>query len=107
MTQFTSLVPSKLIPKTRRMKRRLALGIIVAVGLLTMLGTMLVSAAVTLDNHSGLEFTSGGVVYLGLEMLEHEDGVGTIWFAIPKNHDLEVGPVTPVIVLAPDVVTPN
>lgn len=60
----------------------------------------------TLDRHSGMQFTSGGVDYLGLEILEHEDGVGTIWLAIPKNHDLETGPVTPVVVLAPDVVTP-
>lgn len=63
-------------------------------------------AATTLDNHSGLEFTSGGVDYIGLEILEHEDGVGTIWLAIPKNHDLETGPVDFHIVLAPDVVTP-
>ena len=63
--------------------------------------------ATTLDNHSGLEFTSGGVDYLGLELLEHEDGVGTIWLAIPKNHDLDIGPVTPVIVLAPDTVDPT
>ena len=62
--------------------------------------------ATTLDRHSGLEFTSGAVVYLGLEILEHEDGIGTIWLAIPKNHDLDTGPVTPVVVLAPDVVTP-
>ncbi len=59
-----------------------------------------------LDRHSGLQFTSGGVDYIGLEILEHEDGVGTIWLAIPKNHDLDAGPVTPVIVLAPDVVRP-
>lgn len=59
-----------------------------------------------LDRHSGLEFTSGGVDYIGLEILEHEDGIGTIWLAIPRNHDLESGPVTPLIVLAPDVVTP-
>jgi len=59
-----------------------------------------------LDRHSGLQFTSGGVDYIGLEILEHEDGVGTIWLAIPKNHDLDTGPVTPVIVLAPDVVRP-
>jgi hypothetical protein len=38
--------------------------------------------------------------------LEHEDGVGTIWLAIPKNHDLETGPEELRIVLAPDVVTP-
>ena len=63
-------------------------------------------ASTTLDKHSGLQFTSGGVDYIGLKLLEHEDGVGTIWEAIPKNHDLDVGPVTPVIVLAPDVVTP-
>ena len=62
--------------------------------------------ATTLDNHSGLQFTSGAVDYIGLNALEHEDGVGTIWSAIPKNHDLDTGPVTPVIVLAPDVVTP-
>ena len=62
--------------------------------------------SVTLDRHSGLEFTSGGVDYLGLEILEHEDGVGTIWLAIPKNHDLESSPATPVVVLAPDEVTP-
>ena len=62
--------------------------------------------SVTLDRHSGLEFTSGAVVYLGLEILEHEDGVGTIWLAIPKNHDLESSPVTPMVVLAPDEVTP-
>lgn len=62
--------------------------------------------ATRLDRHSGLQFTSGGVDYIGLEILEHEDGVGTIWLAIPKNHDLDTGPVTPVIVLAPDVVRP-
>ncbi len=62
--------------------------------------------SVTLDRHSGMEFTSGITVYIGLEILEHEAGVGTIWLAIPKNHDLETGPVTPVVVLAPDVVTP-
>lgn len=62
--------------------------------------------ATTLDRHSGLEFTSGGVNYIGLEILEHEDGVGTIWLAIPKNHDLDVGPVDLKVVLAPDVVTP-
>lgn len=59
-----------------------------------------------LDNHSGLEFTSGGVDYIGLDLLEHEDGVGTIWRAIPKNHDLESSPVLIRIVLAPDVITP-
>jgi len=62
--------------------------------------------ATRLDWHNGFEFTSGGVDYLGMEMLEHEDGVGTIWLAIPKNHDLETGPVTPLIVLNPDVLMP-
>ena len=62
--------------------------------------------ATTLDRHSGLQFTSGGVDYIGLEILEHEDGIGTIWLAIPKNHDLDVGPVNTQVVLAPDVVTP-
>jgi hypothetical protein len=62
--------------------------------------------ATRLDRHSGLQFTSGGVDYIGLEILEHEDGVGTIWLAIPKNHDLETGPEEMRIVLAPDVVTP-
>jgi hypothetical protein len=57
--------------------------------------------------HSGLEFTSGGIDYIGLEKIGHEDGIGSIWLAIPKNHDLETGPVTPVIVLAPSTVTPT
>ncbi len=57
-----------------------------------------------LDRHSGLEFSSGGVDYIGLELLEHESGIGTIWLAIPRNHDLEAGPVTPLVVLAPDTV---
>lgn len=63
--------------------------------------------ATTLDRHSGLEFTSGGVAYLGLELLEHKTGIGSVWLAIPKNHDLDSGPVTPVIVLAPDTVNPT
>ena len=63
--------------------------------------------ATRVDEHSGLKFTSGGVDYMGLEMLEHEDGIGTIWIAVPKNHDLDTGPISPVIVLAPDVVTAN
>ena len=58
--------------------------------------------ATTLDNHSGLEFTSGGVDYLGLELLEHKNGVGTIWHktdgatavitwdAIPSHEDSSV-----------------
>ncbi|MCB2154798.1 tail fiber protein [bacterium] len=62
--------------------------------------------ATRLDQHSGLQFTSGGVDYLAIEMLQHEDGIGTIWFAIPKNHDLEAGPVEGYIVLAPDRVNP-
>jgi len=61
--------------------------------------------ATRVDEHSGLQFTSGGVDYLGLDLLQHEDGIGTIWIAIPKNHDLDSSPVSPVIVLAPDVVT--
>ena len=60
----------------------------------------------THDQHSGLQFTSGGVDYVGLELLEHKDGVGSIWLAIPKDHDLETGPVTPVIVLVQGAVTP-
>ena len=52
-----------------------------------------------LDTHRGLEFTSGGVDYIAIDMIEHEAGIGTIWFAIPRNHDLETGPVTPLIVL--------
>ncbi len=62
-------------------------------------------ATTTHDEHSGLQFTSGGVDYVGLEFLEHEDGVGSIWLAIPKDHDLETGPVTPVIVLVQGAVT--
>ena len=61
--------------------------------------------ATTHDQHSGVQFTSGGVDYVGLEFLEHKDGVGSIWLAIPKDHDLETGPVTPVIVLAQGAVT--
>ncbi len=64
------------------------------------------TTATRLDSHAGVQFTSGGVDYQGIEMLQHEDGIGTIWLAVPKNHDLETGPVTPRIVLAPDVVTP-
>ena len=61
--------------------------------------------SVRVDFHGRVEFTSGSVVYYGIEMLQHVAGVGTIWVAIPKNHDLESVPVAPVIVLAPDVVT--
>ena len=35
--------------------------------------TPAVEAATRLDNHSGLQFTSGGVDYIGLWLLEHED----------------------------------
>ncbi len=63
------------------------------------------------DSHDkvfgGLAYTSGGVDYIALEYLVHSQGIGTIWVAIPKNYDLTVGPVTAVINLAPDVVTPN
>lgn len=62
--------------------------------------------ATTHDQHSGFQITSGGVDYVGLELLEHKDGVGSIWLAIPKDHDLETGPVTPVIVLVQGAVTP-
>lgn len=62
--------------------------------------------ATRLDTHAGMAFTSGGVDYLGIELLECEPGIGTIWVAIPKNHDLEAGPVTPLIVLNPDVLRP-
>ena len=61
--------------------------------------------ATTHDRHTGLQFTSGGVDYIGLEFLEHKDGIGSIWLAIPKDHDLETCPVTPVIVLAQGPVT--
>ena len=107
MTNLTTTTMRSLIPQTRKMQRRLAMALIAVVALATIIGVMVASAEVKLDNHSGLEFTSGGVDYLGLEMLEHEDGVGTIWLAVPKSHDLETGPVTPLIVLAPDAVTPN
>jgi len=55
----------------------------------------------------GLTFTSGGVDYSTLEFLTHVDGIGTIWAAIPRMYDLETGPVVPMIVLCPDVVTPS
>ncbi|PON17593.1 hypothetical protein C2W62_12415 [Candidatus Entotheonella serta] len=62
--------------------------------------------ATTHDRHSGLQFTSGGVDYIGLKFLEHKDNIGSIWLAILKDHDLETGPVTPVIVLTQGAVTP-
>jgi hypothetical protein len=54
-----------------------------------------------------LQFNSVGTIYLALELVQHSAGVGTVWLAIPKSHDLEVGPTTPRYVLAPDVVTPT
>ncbi|MHC4691224.1 MAG: hypothetical protein ACYS67_00690 [Planctomycetota bacterium] len=57
--------------------------------------------------YGGLKYTSAAVDYIGLEYLVHFDGIGTVWVAMPKNYDLSVGPVTPVINLAPDVVKPN
>ncbi len=59
----------------------------------------------TLEKHSGLEFTSCGADYIGLEFLEHKEGIGSVWLAIPKAHDLATGPVTAVVLLAPDAVT--
>jgi len=56
--------------------------------------------------HSSLQFSSGGVDYTPIQFLYHYDGVGSVWLAIPKNSDLEAAPVTPRIVLAPDVVVP-
>jgi len=53
------------------------------------------------------QFSSGGTDYIGLEMIKHEDGIGTIWIAIPESHDLETGPIAPLVVLCPDIVTPN
>lgn len=53
--------------------------------------------AVTTDD----EFTSGGVDYIGLEYLALDIGIGSIWVALPKYHDLEKGPETPRIVLDP------
>jgi len=50
--------------------------------------------ATRVDIHAGVEFTSAGIDYLGIELLEHEDSIGTIWLAIPKKHELKVGPVT-------------
>lgn len=55
----------------------------------------------------GLTFTSGGVDYSTLEFLTDVTGIGTIWAAIPRMYDLETGPVVPMIVLCPDVVTPS
>lgn len=61
----------------------------------------------TVDMHTGMEFMSGGVLYLGIEMLGVAEGLGTIWVAIPKYHDLEASPASARIVLAPDVVNPT
>lgn len=54
-----------------------------------------------------LEFSSAGIDYQTLEFLDHNDGVGTIWAAVITNHALDTAPVAPVIVLAPDTVTPT
>lgn len=62
--------------------------------------------ATTHDRHTGFQFTSGGVDYVGLEFLEHKQGIGSIWLAIPKDHDLELGPITPVIILVQGLVLP-
>jgi hypothetical protein len=63
--------------------------------------------ATQLTKHSGLQFTDAfGVVYLGVQLLEEKPGVGSIWLAIPKFHDLDQGPVTPVLVLNPGGLTP-
>ena len=63
------------------------------------------------DSHDkvfgGLKYTSAAVDYIALEYLVHSQGIGTIWVAMPKNYDLEISPVTPVINLAPSVVKPN
>ena len=64
--------------------------------------------ATQLTKTSGLQFTDAfGVIYLGIQLLETKPGVGSIWLAIPKFHDLEQGPITPVIVLNPDGSTPQ
>lgn len=47
------------------------------------------------------EFTSGGVDYIGLEYLALDEGVGSIWVAAAKHHNLESGPEKAVIVLDP------
>jgi len=54
-----------------------------------------------------LEFNSAGTMYLALELVQHNAAIGTVWLAIPKSHNLEVSPVTPQYVLAPDVVSPT
>ena len=63
------------------------------------------------DSHDkvfgGLKYTSAAVDYIALEYLVHSQGIGTIWVAMPRNYDLEISPVTPVINLAPSVVKPN
>ncbi|MHC4641240.1 MAG: phage tail protein [Planctomycetota bacterium] len=57
--------------------------------------------------YGGLKYTSAAVDYIALEYLVHSQGIGTIWVAIPESYNLMTGPLTPVINLAPDVVTPN
>jgi hypothetical protein len=54
---------------------------------------------------ASLIFSSGGVDYVALEFLGHVNALGTVWVAVLRNHDLEVGPIQPLVVLAPDVVT--
>jgi hypothetical protein len=63
--------------------------------------------AIQLTNTTGLQFTDKyGILYVGLQVLQVIPGTGTIWLAIPKFHDLEQGPITPVIVLAPGETVP-
>lgn len=64
-------------------------------------------AATRLDTPTNVWFTSGGVDFAGLEFLLHIPAKGNVWIAIPRNHDLEAGPVTPVIVLNPDTTLAN
>jgi len=45
------------------------------------------------------QFSSGGVDYIGMEYLSLVPGIGSIWVAMPKNHDLKVGPESIGIVL--------
>ena len=64
--------------------------------------------ATQLTKHSGLQFVDMfGVIWIGLQLLQIVPGVGSIWLAIPKFHDLDQGPVQPVVVLNPDGSTPT
>ena len=47
------------------------------------------------------EFTSGGLNWLGIEYLLHDPNWGNVWVAVHKNHDLEMGPIAPMIVFEP------